>query len=349
MRRQTWQDAYDAQMGLWRWYRTDHGHRFLQANYAANTNFDPSVVENAEALKKLIAGLLGAEERKVLAADPIFVSSEMVDVIEAAAAEFKPEPLFSTDVLTHTGFCWFERPFLIADRFDEELLLRGWSWCRMESKGPAEMEALIEAGASAINEDGVVLSMTRETEDPVEGFEGGLAITLYADWEKDTEAVASWRPGMGSAVSPLGFAPMHVTPWWFGMTFEGNEIDAEGKPTGAGWWWRILQVTLRLMQQRIAVTHAERAGRPQRREAKREGWDDREVLVVRLRRERGEHHEPSGEEAGYSHRFIVGGHWRNQWYPSGQVHRQIWISPYVKGPDDKPLVVKPRRAYTWDR
>jgi hypothetical protein len=51
-------------------------------------------------------------------------------------------------------------------------------------------------------------------------------------------------------------------------------------------------------------------------------------------------------EANYSHRFIVSGHWRNQWYASGQVHRQIWISPYVKGPEDQPLVVRPRRVFS---
>jgi hypothetical protein len=73
-------------------------------------------------------------------------------------------------------------------------------------------------------------------------------------------------------------------------------------------------------------------------------------VIVRLRREAGD--EPPGEENGeanYSHRFIVSGHWRNQWYPSEKLHRQIWISPYVKGPEDKPLIVRPRRVFQWQR
>jgi len=41
--------------------------------------------------------------------------------------------------------------------------------------------------------------------------------------------------------------------------------------------------------------------------------------------------------------------WHDQWYPSEQIHRQIWISPYVKGPEDKPLIVRPRRVYQWER
>jgi hypothetical protein len=326
MRAQTWQDAYDAQMGLWRWYRTPGGQAFLQAGYKVATTFPPGMESDPDALRMMIAGLYAAEEQKVLTADPIFVSAEMGEVIEAAAEGFKPEPLFATDLLTHTGFVWYERPFLIRDRFDEPLNLRGWSWCRVAPESSREAES---------REDGTTVMFQHEPGHEPD-FVHGLAMTIYADWDNRSEA-------------PLGFAPIHVTPWWFGMSFDGNEVDASGAATGAAWWWRIAQVTLRLMQQRIAVTHNERASRPQRREALRAGFVDREVRVVRLRRERGEQHEPTGAEANYSHRFIVGGHWRNQWYPSGKVHRQIWISPYVKGPDDKPLVVKPRRAFTFDR
>jgi hypothetical protein len=73
------------------------------------------------------------------------------------------------------------------------------------------------------------------------------------------------------------------------------------------------------------------------------------VVVVKLRREQGERHEPTGEEGNYSHRWIVGGHWRNQWYATESIHRQIWISPYVKGPEDRPLIVRPRRVFQWER
>jgi len=45
----------------------------------------------------------------------------------------------------------------------------------------------------------------------------------------------------------------------------------------------------------------------------------------------------------WSHRWIVGGHWRNQPHgPGGTLRRPTWIAPHVKGPGDKPLVVKDR-------
>lgn len=47
-------------------------------------------------------------------------------------------------------------------------------------------------------------------------------------------------------------------------------------------------------------------------------------------------------EHEWSGRWWVGGHYRAQWYPSLSAHRVIWVAPYVKGPDDKPLI---ERAY----
>jgi hypothetical protein len=42
----------------------------------------------------------------------------------------------------------------------------------------------------------------------------------------------------------------------------------------------------------------------------------------------------------WSHRWVVRGHWREQWYPSEGVHRLIWIEAFVKGPEDRPLIIK---------
>lgn len=41
----------------------------------------------------------------------------------------------------------------------------------------------------------------------------------------------------------------------------------------------------------------------------------------------------------YSHRWLVRGHWRRQWYPSQKRHIPIWITEYVAGPDDAPIRV----------
>lgn len=47
-----------------------------------------------------------------------------------------------------------------------------------------------------------------------------------------------------------------------------------------------------------------------------------------------------GTEVEWSHRWLVRGHWRQQWYASEGVHRAIYINPHIKGPEDKPLIVR---------
>lgn len=66
------------------------------------------------------------------------------------------------------------------------------------------------------------------------------------------------------------------------------------------------------------------------------------ITALTLRRVRREPTEPSGAGRDYQHRWIVSAHWRNQWYPSERRHKTILVGPYVKGPDDKPLLTGER-------
>lgn len=317
-------------MKLWSFLRGPLGHRWFAEHYRqtkiglmGTATFESSLIDN----------LYSGEEARLLSADPYFVSAEMCEVVEAAKETFDPEKLYPTDFLSPTGFVYYEQPFIIPDRYDREINIAAFSWSPIigmaeEDPDPAVVQQRIDQGMSRYDGHG-------DEEGPL----NGVAITIYEANPKDDP----WPPN----APPL--LPMHLTPWWFGMAFEGNEIDHEGKSTGARWWWSVAQVTLRLMQQQMAHRRRERPERPLRREAARSGFPEREVVVVRLRREKREGQDEPQSEANYSHRFIVSGHWRNQWYPKANLHRQIWISPYVKGPEDAPLVVRPRRAYTWSR
>lgn len=337
-RRATWQTAYDAQMALWRWTRPEMpGVDWLTQSFS----------ENADGLDKgtreMLMTLYGHENAKLFQADPIFVSAEMCELVAAAAESFQPEALLPTDILTAFGFMLFEQPFEVPDRFDKPLKIQAVSWAPMlgnreraddfARSGDDVLRYLQERDYHDLwqNDDDHVVT------DEEASVSDGLSITIYAQK----------HAGFGDAPD---IVPMHVTPWWFGMTFEGNEVDEKGIPTGAEWWWKITQTTLRLMQQTLTARHAERPDRPTRRQASRYGFAERDVIVVRLRRERDSTgHEPPGEDANYSHRFIVSGHWRNQWYPASGVHRQKWISPYVKGDESLPLVIRPRRVFNWSK
>lgn len=120
------------------------------------------------------------------------------------------------------------------------------------------------------------------------------------------------------------------------------------EPQGIDWIARALWL---LSQQRLASIAYARPDRPARRRLQRMGVDllqVPELRVVTLRRLRKVERSDEVEETQWTHRWVVDGHWFPQWYPSLQEHRLIWKSPFVKGPEHLPLVVK-RRVYRFTR
>lgn len=103
---------------------------------------------------------------------------------------------------------------------------------------------------------------------------------------------------------------------------------------------RFLALWMMLGQERspFEVT-AHRPSQKERKKAQRKGKPIPTVKVVDLARPRSGS-TPQGGTVDWSHRWIVNGFWRNQWFPKAGVHRPVWIAPYVKGPGDKPLVLK---------
>ena len=96
-----------------------------------------------------------------------------------------------------------------------------------------------------------------------------------------------------------------------------------------------------------------------RKRADKRGWEIAKMVYVRPTR-KGPRSEPTGAEANYSHRFWVSGHYKH--YPIGTrladhrpdlvkpctrkgdascgVCRRVWTQPFIKGPENKPLIWK---------
>jgi len=71
------------------------------------------------------------------------------------------------------------------------------------------------------------------------------------------------------------------------------------------------------------------------------------VRVVELRRRETVEREPGASAAvEWSCRWIVRGHWRQQWCSASREHRPVWVTAHVKGPDGKPL--RPPRATVFE-
>lgn len=124
---------------------------------------------------------------------------------------------------------------------------------------------------------------------------------------------------------------------------------------GADSFVRMVFTLWTLMVQRVAVHEPYRASRPFRRRWER-AYPDLPVpdtAVVRLRRPTTKSHDaPEDAEhqgVNWSHRWMVDAHWHKYRTGTGRSNVEArWITPYVKGPEDKPLVVK-QKVYTWER
>lgn len=128
---------------------------------------------------------------------------------------------------------------------------------------------------------------------------------------------------------------MCFLPW--GQTDE--VVQGEDMHPDSSALLRTLLASWHLLRQRAVTTETAYPDRAALRRLKRStdhaNCDHYAVRVLQLRR--------SGASAGMSdrefhHRWIVRGHWRQQWYPSIEDHRPVWIMPHVKGPDDAPLL-----------
>jgi hypothetical protein len=60
--------------------------------------------------------------------------------------------------------------------------------------------------------------------------------------------------------------------------------------------------------------------------------------VVRLRRTEQADNADGKTAREWQHRWVVRMHKVRQWYPRLQQHKVIYRGPYIKGPDDKPLL-----------
>ena len=241
----------------------------------------------------------------------------------------------------------------------------------------AEVASLVERAADSLRASDLVQSRQSIAFNPLTGSEHSM-LTSYRVQENSpvpdrgyfiferpisfghpTFLVYGWflfgvlvhRPGEPPAGPASGV--------WFGLYDRDEIARAEGTgnflnarsapkmwlaPIDADEIERAVTFRYALMQfasQSLIQTSAGILPRHERRRRLREGDEEPpETTVVSLRRVA--HRHAGGEPAvvDWSHRWFVNGHWRYQYYPSTRDHRQVWISPYIKGPEDKPLVVK---------
>lgn len=257
----------------------------------------------------------GAGEREIAAkAVPYYWDGELIPLLADAAKTLPIWTMQPEDFPTPYGFLWLAQPIFMREdvvpRNASEQDQESWTgsegvYCRWIAWGPCEVSPL---------GPGPVISLL-----------GSPGIRLFYDVVGGDHYLQAWH------------GP-HPFEWAVGETRDFDKM----KDYAYTYIRRIDQIlfaALAFMKQRIAIPTRTRPARATRRRLP--ACDVEPVLqVIKLRRaSHPAHHKPNDEteSVDWQCRWLVGGHWRRQWYPKRNLHQPLWIAPYVKGPEDKPV------------
>lgn len=298
--------ALDVQLDLLRYYTNDE----LGRRYADNV-IEVALADHA----KWTPGMGQRLHRMMLIGDTYAVTAEIGNILEQTATSIPKFVFHADDLPSPSGFVWLEQAIIIPDINNRPLAVQalGWHVTPVHTGNVEDMD---------VGDDG-----------PVQPCVLTLAWTAPSDpRDYAHDAFLNEEPHL---VMPHGLVSMLTGVWPIGETWPTNEADM-----GLG---QFLLAFLRFLATPWIAADRHTLDRHQARRAVRAVGSVEhvpEVRIVQLRRRAAERSEATGTgNVEWSHRWIVGPFWRDQWYPSLGVHKPILIAPYIKGPEHLPLVV----------
>lgn len=293
-------DALDVQTDLFR--------------YFARTDIGVSYMENI--MREAIAAgeYAGDITAGVLTGSVFAVTSDIADLISSAATSLPSFDVQAYDMPARHGFVWLESPLVIPDRNGKTVVFRAFGW-------------ITSHFVTVTDENGP---------DPDEQVGDGVFFIGFSDPTDERDHLYDER-------LPLRMhTPHNLLPMISGIhSFDHPEWVESTDGLGVVRWFMAFS---RFVGETWVDTRMIAPDRPTLKRAMRvtARVEEPSVHVVQLRR-REQTHRVADDDAAtqeWSHRWFVRGHWRNQWYPSMQAHRPKWIPEHIKGPDDKPLIVR---------
>lgn len=231
------------------------------------------------------------------------VTPDMVTLVEAAAESYPGQAMYVEDLPSPSGFCMFDRGIMLLDVSETPAEILAFSW------------ELVD------NAEGILLLLY-----------SGLDDIVNYEWQRygaDTD-IDKLRRKFGA-----GLALLHIAPVVFGQEYKTDLSVAHNHLA-------FIEALFAVMQQELVVTARWQPPRGFRRELERKDLaSDVRVVTLRRVRYRDKHGEGEGRFVEWTHQWLVTGHWRRIWNEKRAQLRLIWVRPHVKGPPDKPLIVKP--------
>lgn len=179
-----------------------------------------------------------------------------------------------------------------------------------------------------------------------EGAKDLTGLVWYPFAKKAPNAIPDLDAADGMYVWLLdGVQPITRIAWRFGQAFTDIDLGKEARPYLRT--FRFLPAALAFLSQRLIVRTRARADRATRKRLDDVFPHEPEIGVIELRHKtikvrKGE----QGDPVEWACRWAVRGHWRQQAVGEGRRQRRpLWIAPFWKGPEDKPVKVTPKRVF----
>lgn len=250
--------------------------------------------------------MAGFEVQRLTRAELFHVTEDMTDLVKVAAESLPDFTLLPQDLPAPYGLVYFGAPVHVIKYEQGPLPVVAISW-GLSKNGPFR--------------------------------NGGVWITVYTDGG----ALVDHQVRSGQ-VSRENESALRLTTPALVLDNEGqipfSELPISDDPRRGNtnaFLAKAIRSTWLLMSQTVASVAKAELSRAQRKQALRAHEEPPEVRVVSLRKRKAEHGEGDGSRE-YHHRWIVRGHWRQQWVPTISQHRPTWIAPHLKGPDGAPLL-----------
>lgn len=304
--------ALDHQLDLLRWCQGDIGIRFMDSLFETSlpgvTKYEQNARGSWVAISTLVAG------------ETYVVTNEILPVLDQAATLLPNDAkLHPNDLPTPVGFVWLEEPVVFEDVNGKNVVAQGFMWNQMR------MGLMDEADERVLVEDanGVSIILLTCPDDPRDH--------MHEQWYLDVAANPNYKANWPT------YMPMICGIW---PLDDEIELTLDGTKDAIMSLYRWVAGFFFFINETWIDARMYAPSRPTQKRATRAKKLEPEVKIVRLRR--AEQRVPKTEGTGtieWSHRWVVRPHWRHQWYPSQNRHRYRFIPSYIKGPDDKPLIV----------
>lgn len=270
-----------------------------------------------------------------------YVNTDMVELLNQAKDGIGETGFMEYDLPTPVGMAYLDKDLLTFQALSKSTV-RAEVWEEYSAKWPYYLD---ESGENFCAPARMLL-LWRYFPPQEEHPHGWVRVAWYEDRDYMTAKMGMTWPIVEDGPLDMDKLQSRLGPF----VFDGHqaiwchpdaaELKVDRTDTGEDWRGArgdMFRALCFLLRQRVAETETVMPDRAARRRALREGKEPPPVRVISIRGV-GNGGAAGDGQREWKHRWMVRGHWRRQWYRSIQAHRPVWINPFVKGPDDAPLL-----------